>query len=321
MLILTACSISSVPSSAPVAQINALRGQIPPLSAFAVTYYGCPVFAAGNYYNSDVSNAPVDPNSGAYIASVVQAGDTSGFYASTGVERANNANDATRLLRVRQDVKYHKFLMPYPWVSNFYIEPLSDRHAMVVQVQSCHLYEAGGTEYRDGVLSAFSGANWNLRASFVPLPPGNPSAMASGLSLFAGMVRWEDYQSGAIAHALNWSGVAHTVSQRQFVRPASATDDLLFYGSGSRQLPYGAHLRLKASFSVKGWGPQATAVANAMKTYGIYLADTGHGNGLYFANTVDGADPWDYGDLSSLRRVKMTDFEVLKLGQIMEVHH
>jgi hypothetical protein len=153
------------------------------------------------------------------------------------------------------------------------------------------------------------------------LPSGVPSAMASGLPLFAGMVRWEDYQSGSIDHALNWDGIAHTVAQYQFVYPASDTDRLQFYGKSSYQLPYGARLRLKASFDVSGWGPQATMVAQAMKTYGIYLADTGsRGNGIYFANAADGSDPWDSRDLSSLSKIAIRDFEVIELPRIQRVH-
>ncbi len=119
--------------------------------------------------------------------------------------------------------------------------------------------------------------------------------MASGLSLFAGMVKWEDYQSGAINHALNWAAVAHTVAEYRFVRPASDTDQLAFNGGSPYQLPYGAHLRLKASFSTAGWGPEATMVANAMKTYGIYLADTGSSsNALYFSDASDGDESLEW---------------------------
>jgi hypothetical protein len=144
--------------------------------------------------------------------------------------------------------------------------------------------------------------------------------MASGLSLFAGMVKWEDYQSGAINHALNWSAIAHSVSQYHFVVPASDTDQLTFNGTSSYQLPYGAHLRLKASFSTAGWGPQASMVANAMKTYGIYLSDTGSsGNALYFANAPDGSNPWNSSDLSALSQITLSDFDILTLPTIQTV--
>lgn len=284
------------------------------------TYGGCPVFTAGDYYNAPITDAPVDANSANYISAVVNAGDTSGFYASTGVEKVNDADNSTPLLTVQQQVSYHTFPVPYPWTSTFYIEPLSDKHAMVVQTQSCHLYEAYGTTYSSGVLSAYSGANWDLTKAFVPLAPGTPSAMASGLSMFAGMVKWQDYQSGAIRHALNWAAIAHTVAQYKFVVPASDTDWLSFNGTSTYQLPYGAHLRLKASFSTAGWGPQATMVASAMKTYGIYLADTGSsGNALYFADAPDGTNPWNSSDLSALGNIHVSDFDVIALPPIQSV--
>jgi hypothetical protein len=279
----------------------------------------CPAFENGAY-TQVVTNAPVDPNSAAYIRSVIQAGDRSGFFASIGVEQVNLANDATPPRTVTPRVAYHKFPKPYPWSKDFYIEPLGDRHAMVVQTQSCHLFEAYETEFQAPTLSAFSGANWDLKKSFVPLPPGVPSAMASGLSLFAGIVRYEDYQAGSIEHALNWDGIRATVAEYDFVRPASDTDRIPFAGKGSYAMPYGAHLRLKASFSTQGWGPQATMVANAMKTYGVYLADTGSGkNALYFANAPDGSDPWNRSDLSSLSAITMRDFDVLTLGKVQSV--
>ena len=282
-------------------------------------YYGCPSFKNGPY-TKPITGASVDPHSADYISSVIQAGDPYGFYASVGVEQVNLADNKTPLLTVQPKSKNHSFPVQYPWASNFYIEPLGDHHAMVVQTQSCHLYEAYDTSYTNGTLSAYSGANWLLTRKFKPLVPGNPSSMASGLSLFAGLVRWEDYESGSIAHAVNWDGIAHTVAQYEFVDPASDTDRLTFYGTSAYQMPYGARLRLKASFSTQGWGPEATMVANAMKTYGIYLADTGSGaNGIYFANDEYGNDPWNRYDLLSLSLITMSDFDVVKLPPLQTV--
>ncbi len=165
-------------------------------------------------------------------------------------------------------------------------------------------------------LSAYSGANWDLTKPFVPLQAGAPSSVASGLSMFAGMVKWEDYQSGSINHALNWAAIGHTVSNWNYVLPASSTDGLSFAGSSSYQLPYGAHIRLKASFSTAGWGPQATMVANALKTYGAFLTDTGSsGNALYFGNASDGSNPWNSSDLGSLHKLTLSDFDVVNLGR------
>jgi len=267
-----------------------------------------------------MSSASVDPNSASYVQSMTTAGNTAGFYASTGVERPNMASNGTPMTTVVPKVSYHKFPVQYPWTSGFFIEPLSDGHAMVVQTQTCHLYESYNTTYSGGVLSAYSGANWDMTKNFVPLSPGNPSAMASGVPLYAGMVTMADYQSGVITHPLNWGAIAGTVSQYGFVSPASDTDQLTFKGSGSYQLPYGARLRLRASFNTAGWGPQASMVAQAMKTYGIILADTGSsGNALYFANAPDGSNPWSNVDLAALGSIKVSDFDVLTLPAIQAV--
>lgn len=309
-------------SNAPISSLPNGAASIPqskhPLTKSA-TYQGCPEFTDGTY-TGDITKAPADPNSGAYINSIIQAGDSAGFYASTGVEKINNANNSTQLRVVHPLVKWHSFPRRYPWASNFYIEPLSDHHAMVVQTVTCHLFESYDTQFQNPTLSAYSGANWSLKNKFVPLKLGQPSAMASGLPLFAGSVHWEDYQSGSIDHALNWAPPGGTAAQWLVVRPASDTDQLPFKGQSSYQMPYGAHLRLKASFSTQGWGPQATMVANAMKTYGIYLADTGGpGNALYFTNASDGSNPWNNQDLGSLSKISISDFDVLKLEQVQHL--
>jgi len=316
-----ACASQTLPSN-PAVPDNATT--IAPARAVAMstaaTYYKCPVFASGNTYNKSIATAPIDHNSSKYISSVTSAGDTGPFYASTGAEKANQATNSTPTLAVRQKVSYHTFPARYPWASSFFIEPLGDAHSMVVQTQTCHLYEAFSTSYSRGVLSAYSGANWDLTRPFVPLPKGQPSSMASGLSLFAGMVRWEDYQSGTIAHALDWCAMARTVAQYTFVTPASATDRLPYRGSSSYQLPYGARLRLHANFSTAGFGPEATMVVKAMKAYGIYLADTGtSGNGIYFGNAANGSNPWNKSDLRSLSKIHITDFDVIALPTIQSV--
>ncbi len=315
--LLWSCASNAQMSSLPNGAASPPQSSRP--SAKRHTYSGCPMFTDSTY-TGNISKAAVDPNSASYINSVIQAGDTGGFFASTGVELVNLAKGQTPLRVVHPLVKYHTFPKKYPWATDFYIEPLSDKHAMVVQTSTCHLFESYGTEFQNPTLSAYSGANWSLKRHFVPLAPGTPSAMASGLPLFAGMVQWADYQSGSIDHALSWDAQAGTVAAYLFVRPASDTDHLPFKGESTYQMPYGAHLRLKASFSTQGWGPEATMVANAMKTYGVYLADTdSSANYLYFGNASDGSNPWNGHDLSSLSHITMSDFDVLTLGQVLSV--
>lgn len=294
-----------------------------PIAALAIlaALLGCPNFGGGTYYTQPIAGAPVDPHSADYIRSMMGAGNSRGFWiAGEPVEFVNIATPMTPTYRVRPKVPYHTFDVRYPWRQDFRIEPLPDGHAMVIRRQSCELYESYGTSFNDGILSAFSGAHWNLRVPFVPLEPGMPSAMASGLSLYGGMVRWEEVAAGSIRHALNWAAPAGTVAQWDFVRPGSDTDHIPFKGSSEYQLPYGARLRLRSSFDTSKFGPQSAVIAQAMKTYGIYLADTARTNELYNAMPLQGPNPWNEQDLRSLESIHISDFEVLSLGPILHVH-
>ncbi len=194
---------------------------------------------------------------------------------------------------------------------------------MVLDTSACRLFELYNTQYAAGTLFAYSGFIWNLHASMSSPRAGLPSAMASGLSLFAGAVKWEEYVAGSINHALNWAPAAGSISQYNFVAPASDTGGLPFVGPATApQIPYGAHLRLRPSFDVSGLGPQARAVVKAMQTYGIYLADTGGtccGNALYFVNAVDGSNRWNTSDLNGLAQVHISDFDVLRLPPLQRV--
>jgi hypothetical protein len=295
-----------------------LSGQTAPKVA---EYQGCPVFAPDDYYNQIVSNAPVDANSSKYIAATITAGNTGGFWAGANpVEYINIATHRTKRVAVKQKVPYHRFPVPYPWEASFRIEPLSDRHALILDTNECRIFELYGTSYTDGVLSAYSGATWDLRQPFSGLPPGEPSAMASGLSMFAGLIRWEDVASGRIDHTLNWAPPAGTVAQYAFVRPASDTDGIAFNGSSPYQLPYGARLRLHSNFDTSHFGPQSRAIADAMKTYGVVLSDTGSkDNTLFTANSLSGDNHWDASDLANLNSIHISDFDVLKIGTILRV--
>jgi len=290
------------------------------MAVSAAALAACGLFGANGTYTKPVLDTAIDRNSRQYISSMISAGDSGGFWiAADPVEFVNLADDRTALLTVRRKVPYHQFWSPYPWQPNFRIEPLSDAHSIVVQTQTCRVYEAWSTTFANGVLSAYSGANWSLREPFAPLEPGTPSSMASGLSLYGGMVRWEEVAGGAIRHALVWAAPAGTVAQWSFVSPASNAEGIAFKGNGADQLPYGARLRLRSSFDTSHFGPQSAAIARAMKTYGIYLADTARDNELYNAAALDGVNHWDRRDLASLDAIHITDFDVVALGRVQRV--
>jgi hypothetical protein len=69
----------------------------------------------------------------------------------------------------------------------------------------------------------------------------------------------------------------------------------------------GLRLRLKASFDTSGFPPQARVVLEALKRYGMMVAD--NGSSWYISGAPDPG--WDNDDLHTLGRVKGSDFEVV----------
>jgi len=281
-------------------------------SASTPSYLGCGIFTPGDYYNADVTNAAVDPQSKQYLSSI-EAVDNTGFQASLGIEPVNTGDNSTPLYTVRPRVSWHAFPVKYPWRKGFQIENIGDAHYVAINGETCHLYESYGTSFDGRSLSAYSGKDYDLRQ---PFKIGG-GVMASGLSYFAGAVRHEEI-AGGIHHALNVA-VWQNALCNCYAAPAAESDGVPYIGPGSAyELPYGAHLRLKASFNCSNWGPQSGAVCAAMKRYGLYTSDTdGHyknNNKLFFVNPTDGGE-WDRNDLSALQNVRFSDFDVLAVGQ------
>ncbi len=244
----------------------------------------------------------------------MRAVDDTGFQDSLGIEPVNVAGDATPLLTVHQQVPYHQFPVKFPWQPGYQIENIGDAHYVAVNTQSCHLYEAYGMRYANGQLSAYSGKDYDLHQ---PFKIGG-GVMASGLSYFAGAVRHEEI-AGGIHHTLNLD-VWQNALCNCYTSPAAGSDGVPYNGPASAyELPYGAHLRLKASYDCSGFGPQSGAICTALKRYGLLISDTdGHyanNNKLFFVNPTDGGS-WDDGDLGALSRLRFADFDVLKVGAV-----
>jgi hypothetical protein len=189
---------------------------------------------------------------------------------------------------------------PYPIPRDVPLEEGGDRHAIVVDRTRCRLYELFALTRRASGWHAGSGAVWNLRSNALR-PSGWTSADAAGLPILPGLARYDDVRRGSIDHALRFT-VSRT--RRAFVWPArhfasSLTDPDL--------PPMGLRLRLRASFDVSGFPPQARIVLRALKRYGMLVAD----NGSDWFVTGAPSPRWDDEDLHTLSRVRGADFEVV----------
>ena len=73
----------------------------------------------------------------------------------------------------------------------------------------------------------------------------------------------------------------------------------------------GTRLRLKSSVDLNGYAPDVRKILEAMKTYGLIVAD--NGTDMYVTGTMDPA--WDNDVLNpGFHGLTADDFEVVELG-------
>jgi hypothetical protein len=74
----------------------------------------------------------------------------------------------------------------------------------------------------------------------------------------------------------------------------------------------GMRVRLKASFPISGYPRQARVILQAIKTYGMIVAD--NGSDWYVSGAPD--KRWNDDALNTLKQVPGSAFEVVKLGRV-----
>ena len=184
---------------------------------------------------------------------------------------------------------------------------VGDKHMLIVDRDNRLLFETWNTRCLPAGSSscawrAGSGAVFPLDSN-LRRPEGWTSADAAGLAVLPGLVRFDEaFASDPIRHAFRFTVRA----TNGYVFPASHSA-----GSASGALPMGARLRLKASKDISGYPDAVRRIFQAMKTYGLILAD--NGTDMYVSGTYD--TRWDNDVLNpSFARLTAGDFEVVQLG-------
>jgi hypothetical protein len=296
ILLLTVCALALGGSSA-----QALRLPAAPR---------CSVFPKTNPWNQRVDTLPVAGNSAEIISSI---GAGTGLHADFGSGLWQGAPIGIpitvvgwRQAKSRVSFEYagESDRGPYPIPRNVKIEggrsSTGDRHALIVDRNSCRLYELYALYPKAHGWRAGSGAIWSLRSNRLR-PAGWTSADAAGLPILPGLARYDEVRRGVIDHALRFT-VQRT--RRAYVFPAR------HFASNSNDPslpPMGLRLRLKASFDVGGYPRQARIVLVALKRYGMLVAD--NGSSWYITGAPD--PHWSNDQLHTLGRVKGSDFEVV----------
>ena len=271
---------------------------------------GCPVFPADNAWNRRVDRLPVAANSDTIVRSIGADGHLHADFGSglwdggpIGIPVTVVGSDTPRSA-VRFEYADESDRGPYPIPPNVRIEGGAnadgDRHAILVDRDRCRLYELFALRRADEGWAAGSGAIWDLRSNRLR-PAGWTSADAAGLPILPGLVRYGEVSQGRIEHAVR---VTAGRTRSAYVWPArhfasDLTDPAL--------PPMGLRLRLKRSYRIAGFPPQARIVLQALKDYGLVVAD--NGSSWYVTGAPD--PRWSNDELHTLHRVPGSAFEVV----------
>jgi hypothetical protein len=290
-------SVLAVTAAAASLAVAATPGAAPHLSGAP----NCPVFPPGNVWNQPVTGLPVAANSDAMVRAIgIDAPVHPDFASHTYGIPYNVVGKSTPKVHVRFQYSDESDHVGYPIPAHPRIEGGSDRHLLIVDRDSCRLYELFAAQRSGNGWQAGSGAVWNLRSNHLR-PNSWTSADAAGLPILPGLARADEMAAGAIRHALRFTA-PRTRSAHIYPARHDAGD-----GPDPSLPPMGLRLRLKASVSLAGLGRQARIVAQAMKTYGIILAD--NGSPWYVQGAPDRR--WNDDDLHSLSHLTGADFEVV----------
>ena len=275
-------------------------------------------FPTDNAWNQNVANAPIDPNSAAII-NFIGASDPlhpdfgSGEYNGSSIGIPYIVVDSQQAPVAINFTAYgdESDPGPMPVPANAPIEGYpnpgsGDRHVLVVDNSTCWLYELYSSyPQTDGSWNVASAAVWDLLAD-EQRPLTWTSADAAGLSIFAGLARYDEVASGEIKHALRFT---LQNSRAAFVPPAShwaATS------TNANAAPMGMRLRLKAGFDISQFSAANQVILKALQQYGMIMAD--NGSNMYISGAPD--DRWNNDDLHNLDEVTASDFEVVEMSPI-----
>ena len=318
---------------------------------------GNQVFPADNPWNQEITNAPVAANSTAVMNSIISTFGNGRLHPDFGEDSYNtdplfgipynvvHGNSIAATSIVIGAYADQSDVQPVPLPANPVLEgdlqngPVvglnnrGDSHLLVYDEDKNIEYEfynvSRPSENRDGKWHAAQESVWNLNTdSFRQI--GWTSADAAGLPILPGLVRPDEGLpisqggQGVINHAIRFT-LQNSVILNQFIYPASHVANP---GNNDPRIqpPMGSRFRLKASVDISNLDPESKIIAQAMKDYGLILAD--NGSNFFFSGASYSVDAnnnhvltWNDDDIQSttngLKSLTYSDFELVDLTPIV----
>jgi hypothetical protein len=285
---------------------------------------GNQLFPADSPWNRRINDAPLADNSAALINSIGASAKMHPDFgtvwegANIGIPYNVVSGTQAKLPVVVDGWPGESDLLDVPIPPNAVIEgdPLpssqntGDRHLLVYDKDNNVVYELfyarRPSETSDGKWHASSEAVWNMNVNSFRTP-GDTSADAAGLPILPGLVRPDEVlDQGVINHALRFTVPR---SRDEYVFPAS-------HDAGSANVAYprmGERFRLKQSFDISGFSAPNRVILQALKDYGMIVAD--NGSSWYLSGSP--SSRWDDDVLGELKSIAGSNFEAVDLTPLV----
>jgi hypothetical protein len=190
-------------------------------------------------------------------------------------------------------------------------QPYGDHHMLLLDADTCRLWELYHC-YPDASAGwdIFGSASFDLRSNALR-PAGWTSADAAGFPILPLLLRADEASSGTISHALRFTIDSNHI-RNSYIWPAR---HLTSNGTSSQNLPpMGQLFRIKAGYTIPtSFNVQARAIAQAMKTYGMYIADGG--SAMYVQGEPSAS--WADATISQMQSISSSQFEAVDLSPLM----
>jgi hypothetical protein len=271
----------------------------------------CPLFPEDNILNTQVDTLPVHPDSDAWINSIgrdepFHMDFGSGTWDGGPIGIPYDVLSGSTVNRYTLEFYYpdESDPGPYPISESPNIEWGGDHHILTVDTDTCTLYEIYDASFDGSNWSGGSGAVWDLNSNALR-PDTWTSADAAGLPILPGLARYDEIAAGEIKHALRFTAE----ETAGYIWPARhQTSD-----PQNDIPPMGARFRLKADYDTSGFPAELHVILQAMKTYGIILAD--NGSNWFVSGAPD--ESWDNDMLHLLDVLTGDDFEAVDTSILM----
>ena len=275
-------------------------------------------------WHQDISGSPVDPSSDKVMVSgqnalagyslhpdfsipyvVVDSADTPGIALNWNSKWQLEGDTTLYPVPTAMPVEGNPKDCPAGW---------EDRHAIILDRRACVMYEIYQAAHCEGAWKATNGAVWDMTET-EKRPYGFTSVDAAGLSVFEGLIRYDEIVAGEINHAIRFTAkfTKSNAANGLFVAPATHAAGTLW---GTDNI-IGMRIRLKPDFDISHFSKTNQIILTAMKKYGMILADNG-GN-MFFQGTPDSR--WNADDLNALKAIKADKFELLKMDTLYDANH